>query len=107
MPSIKRLTAITALSLVAAFAMAWAGDTGPWEAQATADGTRQAGITVTSPTATFSAPLTPPGFGNPQAGRVHPPRNNIGSNGDAGPVSQGIIPIIAGQTAALALGGTP
>ena len=60
MPSIKRLAAITVLTVQAS-------NNSPGVAQAATDGTRQTGITVTSPAVTFSAPLTPPGFANPRA----------------------------------------
>ena len=67
MPSIKRLTAITALTMAVAVLTVRASNNSPGTAQAATDGTRQTGITVGSPAVTFGAPLTLPGFANPGA----------------------------------------
>ena len=67
MPNIKRLTAITVLTMAVAVLTVLTANNSPGPAQAATDGTRQTAITVTSPAVTFSAPLTPPGFANPRA----------------------------------------
>ena len=63
MPSIKRLTSITVLTVLTV----QMGNNSPGAAQAATDGTRQTGIRVTSPAVTFGARLTLPGFANPRA----------------------------------------